>query len=258
MKTAPFLCFCLAFTCVPSYSQTAATPNPAAEFEVASIRAVQPHTLEELQRGIGVGSISSFPANLFTANYMPLSVIISIAYRVDGSRIIEKPDWLDSQLWQISAKVNGDTVLNGEQMRPLLQELLRQRFHLATHRESRMVPGYALVLGKGGPKLKASAHDDKPFFYILKDGVEGKATSMPTLAGVLETPSGRPVIDKTGIPGRYNIKLRYAPPNTPTAHTDQPDLFTAIQEQLGLKLEPQKVPVDYLVIDHVDRTPTDN
>ncbi len=187
---------------------------------------------------------------------MPLSVIISIAYGIDSNRIIDKPDWLDSQLWQISAKVDGDAMLTHEQMKPLLQDLLRQRFHLAAHRDSRAVPGYALVAVKGGAKLQASTDDDKPFFYILPNGVEGSACSMSTLAAALERPSGRPVVDKTGIAGKYNIKVRYAPGNDPKS--DLPDLFTALQEQLGLKLEPQKVPVDYLVIDHVDKLPTDN
>jgi uncharacterized protein (TIGR03435 family) len=237
--------------------QTEPAPAQEAQFEVASIRAVQPHTAEELQRGIG-SPVSPFPANLFTADHMPLSIIISIAFKIDSNRITDKPDWLDSQLWQISAKVDGDAMLTAEQMRPLLQKLLRQRFHLAAHRESRLVPGYALVVSKGGAKLQVSKDDEMSFFYILTNGVEGKATSMATLAGVLETPSGRPVIDKTGIAGKYNIKLHYAPANNPSGKSDLPDFFTALQEQLGLKLEPTKVPVDHLVIDHVDKIPTEN
>lgn len=255
MKTALLLGFCLALASVPALAQTA--PAPQGQFEVASIRAVQPHTAEELQRGIS-GTVSSFPANLFAADHMSLSIIISIAFKVDSNRIVDKPDWLDSQLWQISAKAEGDAMLTGEQMRPLLQDLLRQRFGFVAHRESRLVPGYALVVSKGGAKLQASKDDDKSFFYILTNGVEGKATSMATLAGVLETPSGRPVTDKTGIEGKYNVKLRYAPANNPSGRSDLADLFTAVQEQLGLKLDPQKVPVEYLVIDHVDRIPTEN
>ena len=238
---------------IPATSQLA--PGPT-EFEVASIRPVEPHSIEELQRGIGAASVSHFPANLFTADNMPLGVIIQIAFGVDGNRIIGKPDWVDSQLWQISAKVDGDAMLSGEQMRPLLQKLLQQRFDLTAHRESRSVAGFALVVAKGGTKLQGSKDGEKPFFYILSNGVEGRATSMVTLAAVLERPSGRPVIDKTGIAGKYDIKVHYAPADDPKS--DLPDLFTAVQEQLGLKLESQKVPVDYLVIDHVERTPTEN
>jgi uncharacterized protein (TIGR03435 family) len=254
MKTALLLTLALALVPVPAHPQT--PPAPQAQFEVASIRMVQPHSLDDLQRGIGVGSVSPFPTNLFTANYMPLSVIISIAFEIDGNRIVEKPDWLDSQLWQISAKVDGDAMLTGDQMRPLLQDLLRQRFHLAAHRESRSVPGFALVVAKGGSKLQACKDGDKAFFYILPNGIEDQAATMSIFASTLERPSGRPVIDQTGLTGKYNIKLRYAPANS--TMSDLPDFFTALQEQLGLKLEPQKVPVEYLVIDHVDKVPTEN
>jgi hypothetical protein len=94
MKTALHLTLALALASVPALSQTPLAP--AAQFEVASIRAVQPHTAEELQRGIG-SPVSSFPANLFTADHLPLSIIISIAFKIDSSRITNKPDWLDSQ-----------------------------------------------------------------------------------------------------------------------------------------------------------------
>jgi uncharacterized protein (TIGR03435 family) len=79
---------------------------------------------------------------------------------------------------------------------------------------------------------------------------------MKTLASILERPAGHPVVDKTGIAGNFEIKLRYAPPND--SKSDLPDFFTALQEQLGLKLEPQKVPVEMLVIDHADKIPTEN
>jgi uncharacterized protein (TIGR03435 family) len=118
-------------------------------------------------------------------------------------------------------------MLSGEQMRPLLQKLLQQRFKLTAHRESRSVAGFALVVAKGGAKLQGSKDGDKPFFYILSNGVEGRATSMVTLAAVLERPSGRPVIDKTGIAGKYDITVHYAPANDPKS--DLPDLFTAVQ-----------------------------
>ena len=226
------------------------------QFEAASIRLVDAHSLEDLQKGIGVGSISQFPTNLFSAKFMPLQVVISMAYGVNGNRIAGMPASVADQLYSISAKVDGDAMLNLEQIRPLLQQLLAQRLHLAAHRESKMVPGYALVTGKGGAKLQGDDAGDKPFFYILTNGIRAKGADMKTFAGMLERPAGRPVIDRTGIDGRYNINLRYAPANS--QNSDLPDFFTAVQEQLGLRLVPQKVPVDYLVIDHVDRIPTEN
>jgi uncharacterized protein (TIGR03435 family) len=226
------------------------------QFEAASIRLVDAHSLEDMQKGIGVFSVSPFPTNLFTAKFVPLNVIVSMAYGVDGNRISGMPASVADQLYSISAKVDGDAMLTADQMRPLLQQLLAQRLHLAAHRESKLVPGYALVAVKEGAKLQPSDAEDKPFFYILTNGIRARAADMKTFADMLESPAGRPVVDNTGISGRYKIDIHYAPADS--QKSDLPDFFTAVQEQLGLKLVPQKVPVDDLVIDHVDRIPTEN
>ena len=93
---------------------------------------------------------------------------------------------------------------------------------------------------------------------LLPTEMDAWDISIDTFAHILASPANKPVVDKTGLTGSYDITLKYAPPNDPNANSDLPDIFTAIQEQLGLKLLPAKVPVDYLVIDHVDRTPTEN
>src|SRR5665213_744774 len=186
MKTVLLLAMGLMVASIPAHAQAALSPSPQHEFEVASIRLVDLHSLEDMQRGVGLASISPFPANLFTAKFMPLSVIIQIAYGVDGNRISGKPGWLDDQLYEVSAKVEGDAMLTHEQMEPLLQNLLQQRFHLAVHRESKSVPGYVLIVAKGGAKLKPSKEGDKSYFYILPNGIEDKGATMSTLAGMLE------------------------------------------------------------------------
>jgi uncharacterized protein (TIGR03435 family) len=238
------------------YAQPAGSSLPQPEFEAASIRMVEGQSLEDLKKGIGIPSVSRFPTNLFTAKLMPLRVIIQLAYGVDGTRIDGKPDWLDNQLYNITAKADGDELLTHEQMEPLLQNLLEQRFHLKIHRDSRSVLGYFLVVAKGGAKLHPSEEGVNPLFYVLSNGLEGHGTNMAVLSGMLERPAGRPVIDHTGITGKYEINIQYATTND--QKSDLPDLFAAVQQQLGLKLVPQKVPVDYLVIDHVDRVPTEN
>ena len=141
-------------------------------------------------------------------------------------------------------------------MAPLLQHLLQQRFHLAAHWESRTVPGYELVVAKGGAKLQPAKEGVHPYGQILPDGIQASGYGLDSLAAILHSPTGRPVVNKTGITGTYDIKLDYAPRNDP--NSTLPDLFTAIQEQLGLKLVSQKVPAQILVIDHVDQTPTEN
>jgi uncharacterized protein (TIGR03435 family) len=114
------------------------------------------------------------------------------------------------------------------------------------------------VVAKGGAKLTATKGDQPPGtrVHIVSGDLQGLNWSMQTLAAMLQTPAGLPVIDKTGIKGSYDIKLEYAPQLD--ADSSLPSVFTALQETLGLKLESQKVPVEMLVIDHVDRVPTEN
>jgi uncharacterized protein (TIGR03435 family) len=250
---APLL---LTLTASLAFAQSPATPAPT--FEVASIRMVDSHTADDLQRGIGQFSMSPFPTNLFTLHNASLAFLIQIAYAVDTQdNISAMPGWMESQLYDISAKVEGDQQLTLEQMRPLLQQLLAQRFHLAVHHESKLVSGFALIVAKGGPKLQPPARPKRKMGgQILPDGLTFWNMDLAHFATILSRPAGRPVIDQTGLTGVYDLKLSYAPANDP--NSSLPSFFTAIQEQLGLKLEPQKVPVDTLVIDRAERTPTDN
>jgi uncharacterized protein (TIGR03435 family) len=225
-------------------------PLPAAQarFEVASVKVCpsgDPHF-----------STGGLPANRFHAAYANLRLLIAIAYGMDDQNIAGA-DQLETPYYDVDAKVEGDAELNIVRMRPLLQRLLADRFHLAVHSETRSISGFALMVAKGGPKLIASKKEGKPFFYILPSELRGHNSDMATLAGMLARPSGHPVIDKTAISGEYDIDLKYSPP-TGATDSSLPDLYTAVQEQLGLKLTSQKVPVDILVIDHLDRIPTEN
>jgi len=220
----------------------------AQSFEVASVKLVP-------RDAAGLTSISPPGSVRFTATNASLDVLISLAFGVDSDRISGMPGWLDSEHYNVNAKPEGDKGLSYEQLRPLLQQLLAQRFHLAVHRETRDVQGYALVVAKNGPKLQAGK-GSSPHAYILPNGLQAQNMSIATLAGMLARPAGRPVADQTGIQGNYDITLKYAPEGT--AESSLPSVFTAVQEQLGLKLVPQKVPVEIVVIDHVERVPTEN
>jgi hypothetical protein len=117
-------------------SSASASPS---SFEVASIRMVEPHSLEDLKRGIGVGEFNSWPANRFFAHYMPLGVVISMAFNtghIDGG-----PDWLGTQLYSIDGKVESERQLSMDEMRPVVQTLLAQRFNLKVHQTSKLVSG---------------------------------------------------------------------------------------------------------------------
>jgi uncharacterized protein (TIGR03435 family) len=132
---------------------------------------------------------------------------------------------------------------------------LEQRFHLSTHREMKDIPGYALVVAKGGPKLQANQGAPQ-VAYINPDRLLAQKASVETFAAMLAMPTRRPVVDSTGIQGMYDFDLRFAPMEA--NDSSLPTLFTALQEQFGLKLQSQKVPVNMLVIDHADKIPTEN
>jgi uncharacterized protein (TIGR03435 family) len=247
-----------------AFSQSAAPPAiapqpPAAQpqvFEVAAVRMVKDHDAEYLAQGIQPMTWSSFPTNRFSAHNMPLSNLLMIAYGVSDKNITGGPGWLDSQEYDVDAKVEGDRQLTLKEMQPLLQTLLAQRLHLTAHHVTKMYSGYALVIAKGGPKLQTSAEGVRPRAQVHPNGFQVWHMDAKGIATVSSAPAGGPIVDKTGLTGTYDVTLSYAPANDPNSNL--PSFFTALQEQLGLKLESQEVPVDFLIIDHVERTPTEN
>jgi len=223
------------------------------EFEAISVHKVDPHAADNSARS----SMSSFPTNLFAVRSVPLPFLMQLAYNLDSQdNISAMPGWMETQEYDVTAKVEGDEQLSYEQMRPMLQRLLEERFHLVVHRGTRMESGFALVVAKGGPKLEASKGDGKPFAQILSNRLDVRQMDAEHIAGVLAHRAGQSVVDRTGLKGTYDFTLSYAPAND--VGSSLPDFFTALQEQLGLKLESRKVPVDFLIIDHVDREPTEN
>jgi uncharacterized protein (TIGR03435 family) len=233
-----------------------AQPQPSAasqsSFEVATIRHAPPGTdpMSGQWSPPGIGR--------FFAKNVTLVFLIHMAYGVDEKQIEGKPAWMDSELYDVEAKPAEGVKLSREELKPLLQNLLQERFHLVTHMEVKPRKGYALMIAPGGPKLQATKGDHFPGFRVhtAPGWLEGFNWSMPYLATMLQASAGRPVMDKTGLSGGYDLKLVYAP----DVNTDSslPSLFTALQETLGLKLESQDVPVQVVVIDHVDREPTEN
>ena len=221
--------------------------------------------------GVRGGPGSGDPTRIEYQN-MPLAVLITMAYGVDHNQV-SGPDWLNTERFDIVAKVPpGSTRV---QCQAMLRNLLAERFHLKARRETKELPTYSLVVAKNGPKLKphveapppadaegnpvmlqnygmASANG-KSRFRIDNQGIAGLVSQ---LSGQL----GAPVEDDTGLMGKYDIELQWASRRLSTeSETDTgPDLFAAVQEQLGLKLEKKKGAGEVLVIDHVDRVPTEN
>ena len=190
--------------------------------------------------------------------HITLRSLIANAYDARYEYILG-PDWINSQHYDLSAKVEGDARLARAEMRPMLQNLLKDRVHLAAHSERRIVPGYALVIGKGGSRFKANT--GAPFLGI-DSGFEFKFqnASLDVIANSVAHAVKQPVIDKTGLQGKYDFDLIFTRDDSPNnvPHPDYGAIFTAIEKQLGLRLVAEKVPVDYLIIDHVERVPTEN
>lgn len=162
--------------------------------------------------------------------------------------------------YDIAAKAEGDGTPTKAEFRLMLQTLLADRFNLRFHREMRELPVYAMVIGKSGPKFKESP-PEKPFRSY--GGVNGRnqytELSQATMEMLADRIAGegidRPVIDKTGLTGKYDIRLE-ATPEFRINNNPQPDdlrIFDAIQQQLGLKLEPQKAAIEVLVVDHMEK-----
>lgn len=238
-------------------AQDAPSTTPTAQqFEVASIRMAEPYSQAELQSGAGNHPLGTFPADRFVARHVPLDFLVSLAFNIDLRHVTTSENWQDEQLYDIAATVPEEQQLTLEQMRPMLRNLLAQRFHLVTQQTERVVAGYSLIVQNSEPKLVVSANKDAPRAQILPDRFWGRAVGVDLLTMIFERLAGGPVLDKTGLSGKYDIDLHFRWQED--LNSNLPDIFTAVQEQLGLKLVPAKVPVRYLSIDHADRTPTEN
>lgn len=190
-----------------------------------------------------------------------LKSLIERAYRVKPFQV-SGPSWLEDVHFDIIAKYPEGTP--NDQHAAMLRTLLEDRFKLAVHRETKEMPGYALVVARGGFKLKpgtpggenTSTNSDG---HIWKLTV--KSTSMEQLADLLSRQLGQMVHDATGIQGVYDFEFRWTNNDQSTAGKDAealPSLFTAVEETLGLRLRPQKVPIEMIVVDDVERMPIEN
>lgn len=173
-----------------------------------------------------------------------------LGYQVSG------PSWLDSERYDISAiKPPG---ASDEQVRLMLQNLLAERFKLALHREHKEMSVYALVVGKRGQKFKAS--DPATASNIRSSGhsIDGAASSMAGLAYLLMRWTDRLVVDETGLTGLYDFKLAWKPEGVQDAASSTSALLSAVEDQLGLDLQPKKTSIEVLVVDHAEKVPVEN
>jgi len=226
----------------------------AQSFEVASVR---------MNRTAGGRAAVEFSpgGERFTATNTSLGQLIVMAYGVTPHQVAP----LDPVIYEkYDVLARADRPVPRKDMLRMLQALLADRFGLSIRREMREQAVYALVVDKRGPKLQLSK-EDLPWTLARAQGKEQSSgrmifenESMPDFAFALSTlvVVGRVVVDKTGLTGNYDFKLNFAPPDRlsdPSTTQDAPSIFTAVQEQLGLRLEAQRAPVEFLVIEHVER-----
>lgn len=193
-----------------------------------------------------------------------IASLISFAFTLHQKQIVDGPPWLDTQGYDIVGQSEIEGVPDLHQTQEMLQRLLVSRFGLRFHTEKRELAIYAITVVKGGPKLTKStaSPDELPTQSGSRNGREQVRrftnNSMPDLALGMLNFVDRPVVDETGLKGRYDFVLKWSPENTPvTEQSAAPGLFTAFQEQLGLKLEARKGPADVLVIDRCEK-PSEN
>jgi uncharacterized protein (TIGR03435 family) len=224
-------------------------------FEVASVRIMQDR--EKLPMAQQMFYMSPPGAGEFTMRNARLDNLIAWAFQVGGLAhpITREPAWMDSTYYEVAAKPTGDVGLNYDQLRPMVQDLLKERFHLTYHTESKSEKGYALVIAKGGSKL-TPAKDAAQHAYMMTGRLDAANAPLSLVAELLAHAVGQAVVDETELKGSYDMKLNYAPMEA--TESSLPSIFAAVEEQLGLKLVSQKVLVEMFVIDHVDKEPTEN
>jgi bla regulator protein BlaR1 len=249
-----------------------AQTNPTAlpEFEVVSIKQTGQTNGQQLSVRLGFQ-----PGGRFVASGITARLLIGVAYSVKDFQIFSGPSWIEREQYSIEAKGaagrKGPTISvyltqqqkEEEDFKLRIQSLLADRFQLRIHKETREEVVYSLVVAKNGPKFQKSKFDANgskglPGLTMHPNELIGTRVSLRYLAEELSRRLGRNVIDQTGLDGEYDFDLLWTPDagdgNPPP---DGPSVFTALQEQLGLKLESVKAVVDAIVIDHIER-PSEN
>ena len=230
------------------YSQSAAGP----QFEVASVR---PSRADATNGG---SSVNTRDGRLTMTN-VTLRQCIVAAFRVKEYQLSGGPGWLNSDRYDIVAKADQPV----KDLMPMLQTLLAERFQLAIHREGRMFQAYVLEVAKNGPKLEKAGPEGGSNTSSGRGTITAQRTTMDRFSDTLSRTMERPVVDRTGLEGAFNLKLEWTPDTAQPSKTSGdgkpaesvlgPSIFTAIQQQLGLKLEGPKAPIEILIIDRAEK-----
>jgi uncharacterized protein (TIGR03435 family) len=219
----------------------AQVPEKKATFEVAAIHASKDDGDHD----------SSSDQGLFRTHNLTLKRLLAMAYEVDMRQVLGGPNWVDSDSYDITARIPVEFAQR-DKLPELIQSLLADRFQLVAHREPRQIPGYELVVARKGPKMerakpdqaRSNIHSRNAHLIAENVTMEGFAKSLSRNRDV-----GEMVVDKTGLTGGFKFELDW----TSDSPADDRPIFTALQDQLGLKLEAAKVPILAVVIDRAEK-----
>jgi uncharacterized protein (TIGR03435 family) len=239
-------------------------PDASPVFEVATIKPSDPDR---------PGKAFTVRGRQFATINTTLGDIITFAYGIHAKQITGGPAWLETEKYDLSAQPDGEGQPNERQWKTMLQKLLADRFKLAFHRDKKELSVYAITVGKNGPKLTKSEGNPNGLPGLFFRGLGNLPVTNATMADFAGVMQGavldRPVVDQTGLSGRWDFTLKWTPdefqfgalgvrvPPPTNAADAPPDLFTAVQEQLGLKLDSTKAPAEVFVIDRVEK-PSEN
>lgn len=235
--------------------------NADPSFEVATIKPSKPDEQ---------GKAFLVQGTRFKTINVTLTEMMSFAYGVHSKQLVGLPPWAGTEKFDVDAKPDAEGAPSDKQWKSMLQKLIVSRYKLAFHREKKELPVYVLTVGKNGPKMTKSQGDPNGLPGLFFRGRLGDLgvtnANMADFAGLMQNAVlDRPVLDQTGITGRWDFTLDWTPddsqfqgmgakiPPPKEGENTPPPLYTAIQEQIGLKLEATKAPADVMVIDHVEQ-----
>ena len=263
LKASSILVALLFFACAVGLCQVKTDAAPRLEFEVASVKPAKP--------GTQGGGIKPLPGGqTYVATNVPVKLMILLMYHLNDSQVSGGPGWLTTDLYDVDAKADGPHSI--DELHIMFQHLLEDRFKLQFHKETKILPAYELVVEKSGSKMTENHNPEHFDFPVQGRGIgsiQATHCSMSYFSWIISQNLRKPIVDQTGLKGFYDFKLEWTPELPPGAaeraaeagvtlpSANGPDIFTALREQLGLRLDSHKGPVEVMVIDHVEK-PTEN
>ena len=255
--------------------------GPLAYAQAPHARAFEVASIKPFDGDMHQVRVQMSPGGRYNAKGVNVRMLVQQAFDVRDFQIAGGPSWLASDRWEINAKAEGEEPIGREDLKPMLQALLKDRFKLTFKNETKDGQIYELVQAKGGHKLKEvdAAASQRPMMRVMMGQLNAEGATVAQFIGMISNTVGKPIIDKTDLKGNYNFKLEWAhepghagfsgPPGGAPGGYGGPNhaehsstnsgasIFTAVQDHLGLKLESKKGPVPMLVIDRIEK-PSEN